>query len=346
MNLLHEIYSLVSRVACWGKSELIRLKVIKQIKTPLPVISVGNLTVGGSEKTPLAMELLAFLQNSGLKPALISRGYKWKWEKEGGVLSDGKTLFGSWEAAGDEPYMAALLFPGAGVFIGKHRARSCQKAKEMGFDAAILDDGFQHIKLGRDVDIVLYDACSGSSRACREGLSALKRADILLWKQGGREDIRQRIQSKFPSLSIYEYSFIGKGVRSLERGGSVPPGAMKGKKILAFCGIARPERFFSLLEFYGIAVQMRMAFPDHFFYPQRAFDKIAAASAAGRYDALITSEKDAVKLSGRTRLFVPAPVYVLSIGLDLPPVFFDKIREALALKIKSQARLKTTQYYE
>lgn len=346
MNLLLEIYSLFSRAACWGKSKLVRISVVKQKRAPLPVISVGNLTLGGSEKTPLVMELLASLQNSGLRPALITRGYRGKWEKHGGVLSDGKTLFGGWEEAGDEPYMAALRFPSAGVFIGKHRARFCRKAEELGFDAAILDDGFQHIKQGRDVDIVLHDAGSGSRRSYREGLSALRRAGILLWKRGGREDVRQRIHSKFPSLQIYEYSVIAKGIRSMEAGEPLPLNTLIGKKLLAFCGIARPDRFFSLLEQSGIPAQTRIALPDHFPYPQRALNKIAAARIAGKHDALITTEKDAVKLAGRTGLFAPASVYILSIGLDLPPAFFEKIREALALRAKPQVSMKIARSYE
>lgn len=283
--------------------------------------------MGGSEKTPLVLELLAYLESLGFKPALVTRGYKGKWEKEGGVLSDGKRLFGGWEEAGDEAYLAARRFPKAGVFIGKHRFPSCLRAREMAFEIVVLDDGFQHLKLGRSLDIVLHDL--GARGALREGLSALNRADLLLLKKGGSEPDRHKIDKKRPPFRMFEYAVVSQGLRSLETGASVPVERLKGKAVLAFCGIARPERFFALLEECGIPAQNRMAFPDHFPFPQRALDDIAAACRSLKPDALVTTEKDAVKILGRSGLFAPLPVYVLAIGLDLPPAFFDEVRKSL-----------------
>ena len=93
------------------------------------------------------MHLLTFLKKQGYKPAFVSRGYKGKWERRGGILADGKNIFGSWKDSGDESYMVAKNFPDIGVYIGKNRLISCRKAKDAGFDIVVLDDGFQHQKL-------------------------------------------------------------------------------------------------------------------------------------------------------------------------------------------------------
>jgi tetraacyldisaccharide 4'-kinase len=184
MNPLLGVYSMASRAACRLAVARIRAGLIRRRRAPLPVVSVGNLTLGGSEKTPLVMELLGRIPEFGLRPALVTRGYRGRWERGGGVVSDGKTLFAGSEEAGDEPFMAARRFPRVGVFVGKDRYRSCLKAKDLGFDVAILDDGFQHFWLGRDLDIVLHDP-RGRGVAFREGIPALKRADFLLLKKNG-----------------------------------------------------------------------------------------------------------------------------------------------------------------
>ena len=325
MAILIGIYSLLSRAVCRAKAALVRAGIKKPWKAPFPVISVGNLTLGGSEKTPLAMELLSYFLGLGRKPALVTRGYGGRWEKAGGVLSDGRALNGDWEDAGDEPFMVARRVPGAGVFVGKHRNQSCLKAKELGFDLAVLDDGFQHVKLSRDVDIVLYDSAAKSGR--REGTSAMKRADIILLRKDGTAAL-QRIQAEFSAV-VFEYAVKVRGLRLLETGERFAAGMLKGKTVLAFCGIARPERFFSMLEENGLPLKTAIAFPDHFRYPEAALERIAAACEKDGIDALVTTDKDAVKLLGRSWSIASTPLYVLEIGLDIPPGFFEKVRMSI-----------------
>jgi len=334
MNILMGAYSLVSRAACRGKYAMVKAGLRSVHRAPLPVISVGNLTVGGSEKTPLVMEILAFLERRGIRPALVSRGYKGSWEKTGGVLSDGVRLFGGWEEAGDEPRLIAQRFPQAGVYVGKHRSRSCLAASEAGFDAVVLDDGFQHIRLARDLDIVLHDPASRTP--LRESLPALRRAGILLLKMGSRTDAAA-FATRFSTLSVFEYTVAVKGLSLLGDEKVLTPTALAGRNFSAFCGIARPGRFFDLLRGLKLDPILRTEFPDHFPYPHPALEKLSAEAGARRAEAFVTTEKDAVKLLGRTAFFRDVPVYVLRIGLNLPDAFFEKI--AGLFPPKNEARL-------
>ena len=130
MKLALLAFSPLSRLACRTKDVLYKRGLLKARKAPLPTVSVGNLSFGGTEKTPLAMELIAHLVRMGHRPAFVSRGYRGSWERNGGILSDGAALLGTWEDGGDEPFMVARRFPKAGVFVGKDRLASCLKARE------------------------------------------------------------------------------------------------------------------------------------------------------------------------------------------------------------------------
>jgi len=329
MNILMGAYSLVSRAACRAKYALVKAGIRNTYRPPVPVISVGNLTVGGSEKTPLVMEILAFLEHRGVRPALVSRGYKGNWEKTGGVVSDGSRITAGWEDSGDEPGMIARRFPRAGVYVGKHRYRSCLAAVEAGFDAVVLDDGFQHIRLARDLDIVLHDPASRAP--LREGIPALRRAGILLLKMGNRTDAAT-FASRFPALAVFEYAVAVKGLSLLGDEKILPPAALLGEAISAFCGIARPGRFFDLLRGLRLGPLVQTEFPDHFPYPDTALAGLSVQAEARHVEAFITTEKDAVKLLGRAASFRGVPIYVLRIGLDLPDTFFEKIAEIVPRK--------------
>lgn len=327
MKPLLALYSLVSRAVCRIKRGLYGRGVLRAKRASIPVISVGNITLGGSEKTPLTMELLAFFQRLGRRPALITRGYKGTWEKKGGILSDGRAINGSWREAGDEPFMAALNHPGIGIFVGRDRFSSCLKAAAAGFDVAVLDDGFQHLRLHRDLDIVLHADSRG--RALREGVSAFKHAGILLLKKNSPSGSGSFRRPRSGFSAVFEYDVGVQGVRPLEGGHIRPPWSFKGRRLLAFCGIAGPERFFALLRSNGLDPAARLAFPDHFEYPETALDRIAKAAREAECDAFITTEKDAVKLHGCPEERIGGPIFILKIRLDLPEEFFVAVGQAM-----------------
>jgi tetraacyldisaccharide 4'-kinase len=295
-------------------------------RTSLPVISVGNLAFGGSEKTPLVMHLLSFCTEHKLKPALITRGYKGKWEKSGGILSDGKNIFGTWQEAGDEPFMVSRNFPHIGIFVGRKRLISCEKAKHAGFTLLILDDGFQHRQIHRDLDIILFD--QDEKIVLRESVSSLRRADIILVKKKNRFHAQSSIKHISPKAKVFSYSTINKGFFAYPNGSPLLAEQLKGKRLLAVCGIARPERFLSLLEKEELKPLHFLTFPDHHAYPISTRKKIITAFQREKADAVLTTEKDVFKLDYLYKAG-QIPVYYNKIDLKVEENFYQ---ELLSLK--------------
>lgn len=254
---------------------------------------------------------------------MISRGYKGTWERKGGILSDGKKVLGTWKESGDEPYMVALRLPQAGIFIGHDRLRSCQLAKEMGFEIALLDDGFQHRRLYRNLDIVLHNPAE--KIALREPISSLKRADMLLIKKGTEFSEMPKFKRLLSPENIFEYSVRNAGFFRLETREMLAEDAFRSKRILAFCAIARPERFISLLKDGGADVVFCFEFPDHYPYPELSLRKIAQKFRELKPDAAVTTEKDAVKIASAKEFLEGIPAYALKVGLNLEQKFYNRI---------------------
>ena len=317
--------NLAYRAGSQANNLLFDLGLRKIYRASLPVISVGNIAFGGSGKTPLVMHLLSFHLENGLRPALVTRGYKGGWERTGGVLSDGKTSYGTWRDAGDEPFMVFRSLPQVGIYVGRKRWISCEKAEKDGFDIIVLDDGFQHRSLHRDLDIVLFDP---EEKMIREPLSSLGRADMILLKKDDHLEAEDRIRSHFPKVKVFLYSIKNRGFLRYPDDTSIPKSEIKEKRLLAFCGIARPERFFSLLAKEGLNPLLTLAFPDHHSYPEPTKNKIIDSFQRIEADAMITTEKDVFKLAdlkGLDRF----PVYYNTIDLQVEGTFY---RDLLSVK--------------
>ncbi len=341
MKLALLIFSPFSRLACRIKDALYARDALVAAKAPLPVLSVGNISFGGTEKTPLVMELIALLLRQGHRPALVSRGYRGAWERSGGTLSDGRSILGTWAQGGDEPFMVARRFPEAGVFVGKDRLASCLKARDLGFTAVVLDDAFQHRRLARDLDIVLVN--NAERRPLRESPAALARADVILVRR--REGIPDIAAARvfFPKASAFGYKVVPRAfIEPGANGEEHPPAFLKGQRVFAFCGIAGPQRFLSTLRELGAEVAGSLAFPDHYEYPAGSIERIKRAFGDSSARYLVTTEKDMVKLEpdgaiGRetaTRGFLGTdfeglPVLFLRIGLDIEAGFAERVLAAL-----------------
>ena len=314
MRIILLLLSFPYRLGAQLRNWLYNNKILPVKKAPFPIVSVGNIAFGGSEKTPLVMELLSLLQEKGYKPAMIARGYRGKWEKKGGTLSNGRSILGTWEDSGDEPFLVAQNMPQVGIFVGKDRWKSCQRAYRLGFDVGVLDDGFQHRRLHRELDIVIYNP--EKKELLREPRSSLKRAHILLIKSP------DKIKKKkfFLQITTFFYSVQSRGFYKLGEREEVKAESLKGKKAIAFCGIARPERFLSLLQKEGIVPLSFLAFHDHHPFPPSSIEKILDRCKGSGTEVLIMTEKDAVKLASRVP-YKRNPAFYLKIGLKLEEGF-------------------------
>jgi len=315
-------FSLAHQAGCWINNLLYDLRLRRSYKPPLPVISVGNIAFGGSEKTPLVMNLLSFCLKNGIRPALVTRGYKGKWEKTGGTLSDGRQILASWEEAGDEPFMISQRFPQVGIYIGRNRLVSCEKAFQEHFDVALLDDGFQHRRLQRDLNIVLYT--SGEKTALRESFSSLKRADIILVKQNGDAPTKQKMRENFSRAKVLTYIVKNQGFYSTKDRNLYPVELLKQKRLLILSGIALPKRFLSLLEKEGLILASVLQFPDHHSYPPSSIKKISREIQKVEADAVLTTEKDYFKLRDLQKE-QNIPVFYNRIELEVDKEFYPEI---------------------
>lgn len=274
----------------------------------LQVISVGNLSVGGTGKTPMVLWLAQALQSRGHKVGILTRGYR------GG--NTGLTVVGvegqplaTPEAVGDEPVMLARSFPGV-VIAGRDRVAGAQLAREQfGLELVILDDGFQHRRLDRQVDLLLVNGGSGNSNAgllpagpFREPFSAARRADIaLVTKSAQKHEGNARFQGSIKRAlgdgkPVYYGHLQPVILVSAEQRQwrELPLTALSGKRILALTGIADPSPFYQSLHEWEAEITEVMEFPDHHQYVQADWQRISLAGQ--KVDMIVTTEKDLVKL--------------------------------------------------
>jgi tetraacyldisaccharide 4'-kinase len=260
-----------------------------------PVISVGNLSVGGSGKTPVVAALARLLAGMGHRPGILSRGYARRHTVDGVVVvSDGERVLVPVEASGDEPQMLARALHDVPVLVCPDRHLSGRLAeRRFGCTVVILDDGFQHLALGRAVDLLIMPASDLDdsvlpSGRLREPLDAASSADCIL-VPGPDEDV-ERVAAAFDRMPVFRVSSHYRRLMLLD--GS----AAAGHRVVAVAGIARPPRFFDALRADGYEVVRELSFPDHHWYTARDLERIRACVRDTGADLVATTEKDAVRL--------------------------------------------------
>lgn len=302
LTLCSFVYGTAMRIRAW----LYRACLFGSFALPCRVISVGNITVGGTGKTPTVCLLARSLYARGFKIAVVTRGYRGTNIKTPLIVSDGMQVRASCAEAGDEAVMLAAQLTGIPVIACRDRVAAGKLACDMfGADTVLLDDGFQHLRLRRDLDIVLVNVLDpfGNGRllprgVLREPLAALERASIILLTKadatGGAVGLAARIQELNPAARLYSSSYHIAGFCNFQSGHTVEAVELSGKNVGALCSIGDPASFISMLSRAGMQVSDPLVYPDHHAYVSD--DYTALRDVAARVYAVVTTEKDIAKL--------------------------------------------------
>jgi tetraacyldisaccharide 4'-kinase len=310
------------------------------------VVVVGNLTVGGTGKTPVVEKFARALRDRGRRVAILSRGYKSKrpplWRRAWDslthatappprIVSDGRAVLLDSEQAGDEPFMLARNLPGVVVLVDKDRVKAGTYAiKRFGCDTLVLDDGFQYLPLKGSLNLLLVDKTNPFGNGhllprgiLREPIKHLRRAHyVFLTKSDGRRDpeIEALIAKHHPEVDLIECAHRPQylhrfGVAVEDARERQPLGYLKGRRVGAFCGIAAPESFEKFLRDLGADLRFCRRFLDHYRFGTEDLEGIFVEALQRGVEFLVTTEKDAVRLP--ETLVCPLPLYHLRLEIDI-----------------------------
>jgi tetraacyldisaccharide 4'-kinase len=333
-----------------------RRKVMPSRRLPCKVICVGNITVGGTGKTPMAMHVAQEIKNLGYQVAIVSRGYRGGAASRGGIVSDGKSICMGPEQAGDEPYMIARGLKAIPVIVGKNRyAAGMLAVNKFQPDVIVLDDGFQHLRLKRDIDLVLLDHANpfGNTHLLprgilREPISSLARgtACILSRYQADRNDAATAsidLIKKYTSPSRVFTSSHDPYCYAVKSGQQIPVNGiidrysrqevdgLTKEPIFGFSGIARNADFQNTVKDLGFKANGFLEFSDHHHYTAHDLNDIQSKAENAGARRLITTEKDLVRLSPPN----PFPLELIVVGVEVSfgndqPQFMSFLKKQLS----------------
>lgn len=304
--------------------------ILRQRSFQVPIISIGNLTFGGTGKTPFTLWLSEYLHTKNMRVMVLMRGYKGSLENSSGLIYSGKKLNPDPIDYGDEALLYARRLEDATIVVGKKRSENLSfYFPKVEPDVVLLDDGHQHIKIKRKLNIVLFDALMPLSRYkvapvgyMREGFQALKDADLVvigradLAKQEKIKALKDLLKPHLPlGIKIAEIGFRPNGFYNSSYDLVYTLDQIRNRKVICMAGIANPQSFFKLLEDLGAEILVTESFPDHHFFK---LDEInALLSYAKNEDALIvTTEKDIVRIkkiiNDESIVFLEVDIYFLS----------------------------------
>jgi len=277
-------------------------------RLPCYVISIGNLTLGGTGKTPLVESIVSLLQRDHLRVGVLSGGYGGRKFPSPTIVSDGKQCLLPPEIAGDEPVLLAEHLAGVPVILGKDRYAAGMLAVEhFGVDVIVLDDGFQHVQLARDLDILLLDAMRpfGNGRLfprgdLREPPAAMARAGVVVlthWQADTAPSLTT-LGPLLPTIPLFRSQHEVLDLRALADGQILPYTSLKGQRIVAFCGIGMPDQFRQTLQRLEADIMAFVAFPDHHPYTQPEIEQLVLMLRHHNAEILVTTEKDGIRLRG------------------------------------------------
>lgn len=328
------VYSLVQRI----RAGLFKLGILKSDGLPRPVISIGNITVGGTGKTPVTAHIARLLLQQGYRVAVLSRGYGGSLEGQNVVVSDGATVMLGPSECGDEPYLLATTIPGLMVVIGSDRhAAGLLAMRQLSPDVFLLDDGFQHLRLRRDLNILLLDHSRPFGNGwtlpaglLREPVVARKRADLIIHTRCPQVAAVHPATAGTPACNA-RHRIVD--LHPLPGGDPLPLPCPAPRKVLAFAGIADPAGFFEELRSLGFELLHTIRFQDHTTYDESDLSIIFDSMRHHRAEAAITTEKDGVKLRGLSRDRGGAIMLArLELVIDDPSALHECLRNLLQNK--------------
>jgi tetraacyldisaccharide 4'-kinase len=303
---------------------------LRVTRLTVPVIAVGNLTAGGTGKTPLVEWIVRRLLERGRKVGVVSRGYG---RRSSGVVivSDGARVLADPGEGGDEPVQIARKFPAARVVVGERRAEAAEIArKTLHADVLVLDDAYQHRSLHRDLNILVLEAGKDLRKEPilpaglrRESLRGLDRADVLAVSGLPPGKSLRDIQPTpgWGSGPVIGYRYAPGGFRRAEVGERRAPGAMTGKRAFVFSAIGRHERFVASISAQGVSVCGDLGFKDHHWFAPEDCEWILRRFRENHAEILVTTEKDAVRMTAdrdlRENFLRPFPVWIAELEVDL-----------------------------
>ena len=315
-------------------------KILTSLNLDCGVISVGNIVAGGAGKTPIVIWLAKHFRNSGYRVAIILRGYKRKAKSETGIVSDGTKTLLSLEESGDEAFMIALELPEIPVLVSKNRYKAGIEAiRKWKTQVIILDDGFQHQQLKRDLDIVVIDSKRpfGNGQILpagilREPKQSLQRADLLLLTHTNSASNLSQIRSKIETIAgqktIFESQYHPTKLYKLGDSQDLSLESLKNQRILLVCGIGNPRTFVHTVEGYQPSHLELMAFSDHYQYRRKDILRIQRRASIMKADIIVTTQKDEQKLR---RYADQLLILVLAIEVRFLPEHGRSIKDMLNL---------------
>jgi tetraacyldisaccharide 4'-kinase len=315
----------------------------RQHRLERPVISVGNLRVGGSGKTPVVEYIARMLLEAGEQPAVLTRGYARRLARDGvTVVSDRTAILADLDSAGDEPLMLARALPGVPVLVGADRYL-CGRLAERRFGATVhvLDDGFQHLELARDVDLLLVAEDDLQDRPMpggrlRERLTAAAAADAALIT-AGYDTAAGRIGRAFGIAQVFRVTReIGAPRRVAGARDSVV--VPSGSRVFVVTGIARPDRFFADISSVGWEICGAIEFRDHHRFDARDIRRMSAEAEKASAAIVLTTEKDATRLAVCDLGELPVASVPLLVGVEPAGAFRDWLLERVRSSPESVAR--------
>ena len=321
--------SLLGAVAA-ARRRLYARGVLRSESAPVPVVSIGNLTWGGTGKTPLVAAFVARWESEGRRVGVASRGYGRR-SRGTVVVADGGSLLAGVAESGDEPYLLARRFPAAVVVVAERRAEAAREAARRGADIVVLDDGFQHFALRRDVDVVLVDAEDPFGGGppprgrAREDASALARADLVVVSRARRGEVStaDREVPRRTAAPILHCAFRFAGW--FRQG--VPAGLPAGASALAVCAVGNPGSFRATLVEAGASVVDFAEFRDHHDYSGADVRGLEERARRASASVIVTTEKDEAKLAGRATL----PLLAARVEAEIfEPDLFERVDRLLA----------------